>query len=482
MTEQQTIIDALIDHIDKAILKGSVTNEQVAAVLDFLNEAQKGALRKDIPDTANEIITLLKGVIFGNNKGSIDGDGNAKFNNVEVQTFKALEVIANRLSAMEGDYSFTEFGTIDAVEDLGNGTYNLTLRKKSNVDFTALGVDDIIYGVFDSITAGTGSEVYSSFMRSLNVNTTTNILTAVLYPDSEVPDGKNFAPCVGMNLTRRGNSDSPLDGSRNIRQDSWLLSSTEGRIMFLEKVFKPILEQYNYALSIGKLPELDIFKGLPVNKDDMCVYSKNIIAQNYYKVDANGIVSTNEVFRGEWSSSVALGAAPYRRIVNEITSGTGTQINVLEIHTVYHLGCKWACLIDQTTDEPKWNSPGWQFLQGDNSYSIDFESTSGWSFFYGKVDTTVKSKIFFAHIDITDEVMALPSASVQWTRDTGNVPNDNAWLPTFPDNSKKNIVKFTQEDMGPEWLTNLTAKFTFSIFIPIGDQTLPLSSMISFNL
>ena len=38
MSITQDIVDALIDHIDKAIAKGSVTNQQVAGVLYFLNE------------------------------------------------------------------------------------------------------------------------------------------------------------------------------------------------------------------------------------------------------------------------------------------------------------------------------------------------------------------------------------------------------------------------------------------------------------
>ena len=62
----QDIIDKLIDHIDKAIAKGSVTNQQVAAVLDFLNEQSKGLenkfLRKDQPDTAQKVITFLEGL------------------------------------------------------------------------------------------------------------------------------------------------------------------------------------------------------------------------------------------------------------------------------------------------------------------------------------------------------------------------------------------------------------------------------------
>ncbi|WP_455961905.1 hypothetical protein [Bacteroides bouchesdurhonensis] len=63
----QSVIDTLIEYIDKAIAKGSVTNQQVAGVLDFLNEELKKTdskyIRRDIPDKVLEIITFLKGII-----------------------------------------------------------------------------------------------------------------------------------------------------------------------------------------------------------------------------------------------------------------------------------------------------------------------------------------------------------------------------------------------------------------------------------
>lgn len=67
----QDIIDALIDHIDKAITKGSVTNKQVAAVLDFLNEKIKSFavddiedryLRKDVEDWAQKLEHFREGI------------------------------------------------------------------------------------------------------------------------------------------------------------------------------------------------------------------------------------------------------------------------------------------------------------------------------------------------------------------------------------------------------------------------------------
>ncbi|MDC2012230.1 hypothetical protein ABH007_06955 [Bacteroides thetaiotaomicron] len=58
MADNQEVIDKLIDYIDQAILKNSVSNRDVAAVLSFLNERYKnmsgsgGSLTKDIRVTA----------------------------------------------------------------------------------------------------------------------------------------------------------------------------------------------------------------------------------------------------------------------------------------------------------------------------------------------------------------------------------------------------------------------------------------------
>ena len=41
MADQQQLIDELIDYIDKAVLKNSVSNRHVAEVLDWLNEGLK---------------------------------------------------------------------------------------------------------------------------------------------------------------------------------------------------------------------------------------------------------------------------------------------------------------------------------------------------------------------------------------------------------------------------------------------------------
>ena len=111
----QDIIDSLIDHIDKAIAKGSVTNQQVAAVLDFLNERLKKAdgdkyIRKDQPDYTNHLLQLFEGLEIGKffpsmttgTGAGIDNKGNAEVESMKVRSFMMImELIINRLSSVE---------------------------------------------------------------------------------------------------------------------------------------------------------------------------------------------------------------------------------------------------------------------------------------------------------------------------------------------------------------------------------------------
>lgn len=424
--------------------------------------------------TENFVRSMIAGMGAG-----VDERGNMQVESLEVRSYmKVIELIYNRLNAIEGDQTFTDFGTIDTIDDLGNNTYRLGLRKRWDTDFTSMQLDDVLYGCVNNLLK-TG-EYYFSWFRVIARNTMDNTLTVVLYPDSEVPAGKNFPPSTGMNITRRGNSKIPTDGSHNNRQDSWTLSSTDGAILFLQNVYKPVLEQYNYALAIGRLPKLDIFKNLPIGKDDMAIYAKHGIFENLWQIDYNGDVSVKEVNRGSWSLETAQGGKPYRCVVNEVETPNGKKTNVLEVHTVYHLGCKWQCLLDKTELEPRWNSTGWKFLEGDDNYTVDFHSPKGWNFFLGSVNVDITAIVRFGNIDITGDVMALTGVDVQWRRNSGDVPLDNAWNPDVLET--KNKIHLVDDDMGPNWIETRFTEFICTFIIPIGGETRKVEGKTGFKI
>ncbi|WP_129588303.1 hypothetical protein [Bacteroides zoogleoformans] len=401
-------------------------------------------------------------------KGIIAENGRIQADRMELRSsLTVLRLIINEIQAMAGDYSFSDCGYIERVDKIDGTTYKLWMEKRTDTDWTNLDEHDVLLSIVNSLLTG-GTDYYSSWFRCVSKNRNENSLTVVLYPDSEVPGGKNYPPVSGYNVTRKGNATMPEAGETNERAQSWLISSREGRIMFLQNVFKPILEDYNYAISIGRFPSVKMIRKLPISPTDVGIMAKTIVAENFYQADWNGDIIPKKVDRGEWSLAVAQGESPYRNVSHEVTLENQSVVTQLEQHTVYHYGCKWGCVIDKTADEPKWNAPGWILLEGDKNYHLDFTSTNGWQFFHRSVDTVVSAVVSYGNRDITEVLMASDGVQVEWLRDTGNVPADNAWQPTYVD-GKKYAIHLTRADMGSEWGVSVRkVRFVCRVFIPIG--------------
>ena len=130
---------------------------------------------KEKDDYAEGIITFLKDIIVKGpikalskltvgesiidslltGKGIIAENGRIQADRMELRSsLTVLELILNRLAAMEGDYTFSESGTIESVELMDDGTYNLLLKKRWENDFTALQENDIIYGIVNNLASG----------------------------------------------------------------------------------------------------------------------------------------------------------------------------------------------------------------------------------------------------------------------------------------------------------------------------------------
>ena len=242
----------------------------------YLEELRKILINKDREDQTDFLLKFgefIDSMIAGKGTG-IFPNGRIQTDRLEVRgSMSVMELIINEISAMMGDFSFSDCGHIEKVEPVSDGTYKLWMRKETELDFTSLDENDILYSIVNNLKTG-GTDYYTSWMRVLTKNVNDNTLTIVLYPDAEVPGGKNYPPVAGYNLTRRGNSVLPEEGQINERSQSWLLSSREGRIMFLANVYKPILEDYNYAISIGKFPKIEAIANLPISDTDMGIMAK----------------------------------------------------------------------------------------------------------------------------------------------------------------------------------------------------------------
>lgn len=426
-------------------------------------------LRKDQPDATQYLLRLLGGVHFGEfasslmngTGGSIDSHGNAELETLRLRSALIVkELIYNRWSAQEGNTTFTEAGTIDAVKLEDDGTYTLTIRRRWEYDVTAFDEQDVCYGSVNDLAQG-GGHYYDAWFRVLSVNRTANTLSVVLYPDDEVPGGQNYTPQVGMVITRRGNA------TNTERQGFWYISSYEGCICFLDGVTKPILEERNYAIIIGKLKRLSLFDNLPINYLHSYVYCRGIAIQDLLRIDFEGtpVVTLND--RGFWSLEVAQSDNPY-------TVGQDT------VDTVWHYGCRWKCLVTGTTDEPRYAATGWAMIEGNPAFTIDIDSSAGWAFDGGQLTedvpfTTLTVTGTLYNRDVTAHIL---DDDISWTRDTGNVAEDNAWA--IKKASEGKSLPLVADDLGLEFRQKGVCSFKCTATLRDGQETLVTENIITF--
>lgn len=418
----------------------------------------KTFLRKDKSDQTNFLLKFgefIDSMIAGKGAG-IYPDGTAQFESVGIRgALIVKELIFNRWFAQEGNVTYSEAGTIERIELLEDGTYDLYLRRRWDNDITAFAENDVCFGSVNNLLS-TG-EYYDSWFRVLNVMQAENKLNVVLYPDEEVPGGVNHAPEPLMVITRRGN---PVNTER---QGFWYISSYEGCICFLDGVTKPIIEENNYAVIIGKLKRLEIFTNLPINYLHSYVYCRGIATQDLFQIRYDGVVVRKENPRGFWSLDVAQSDKPY------------TQTNEY-YDSVSHYGCEWMCLVSGTLDEPKYGSTGWAMIRGNPAFTIDIDSTQGWQFDSDRITdkddsgdyivfTTLQVTGQLYNQDVTDDIL---DSDVTWTRDTGNVTEDNAWAIKRAAAGKS--LTLTVEDLGTDYINRTSCSFKATALLRDGQQ------------
>ena len=415
-------------------------------------------LCKDRPDRTNFLLKFgdfIDSMIAGKGAG-IYPDGRGQFERLEVRgsaVFK--EVIYNRLNAQEGDTSYSENGVIESVTLESDGTYTLKLRKRWENDFTAFQEGDVVYGIVNNLFS-TG-EYYTSWVRVLSKNIAANSISVLVYPDSEVPGGRNYPPTELMIITRRGNA------INEDRQSYWYLSATTDKcLVWLEGVTKPVLEQNNYYMILGRLPNLDLFDNLPVNYKHSYIFARAGIFGELYRVDWQGLPVQELVDRGFWSAEVASSDNPY----------TNTQERA---DTVWHYGCKWKCLMTGTADEPQYAAAGWAMLEGNPEFTIEIGSTKGWYFDIETFSTTLYITGKLYNRDVTDHIL---DADVSWTRDTGNVSEDNAWAVKRAGAGKN--LPLTIDDLGPNYTNMRVCTFKAQALLRDGQQFEVAENFVTF--
>lgn len=400
LSEDSPVREQFLSRLVDDVAKGNLTFEKMLTVLGlsiFKSGAQFG-----------EFVQSL----YAGKGAGIDELGNAEFESVRVRSyFEAMEFIVNRLSAIEGDQLLTEADTIESVDDLGDNCYGLHLRSKWEGYFTAQYPNNVLKGIINTLTTGSGV-YYTSWMRVNSVNTANNYIEVTLYPGEEVPAGTNYPPCEMMKIARWGNQTDTK------RQSCIYLSSTEGRIVRLTGVTKPIIDRTNYGATFGELPEFLRELDLPIAEGQDYLYARGIVVQDIIRIDYQGKPVSEIVDRGPWSAT----GDYYCEALNPNTGR-------YEISDVWYNGCKYRCAKTGATTAPAWNNTDWAMVEGNPDFTVDFAETD-YLFDPDKFNLTLTIIARLYNTDITADIL---DADVQWTRYSEDangverVASDNAW-------------------------------------------------------
>ncbi|MCM1223081.1 MAG: hypothetical protein NC548_52375, partial [Lachnospiraceae bacterium] len=330
-------------------------------------------LSKIEPDAAQKVIRFLKGAEFGEYvKGfagaGIDEHGNAEFESIESRSYlKVMELIYNRLNALEGNTSFADVGTIESIEVISDTKAKLTMRKRWDGDFTAFQHGDIVYGYVNQLD--TTGVYYKTWGWIDEVDRVENTLTVNYYPGSEVPAQKNFPMTANMIITRWGNllaanaqshraypSVIALQNGEyvNTRQSSFFISCEDGNIVQLLGVDRPILQRGNYGTVLGQIPTGMLPKEVEamLNPQQPYLYARGIIVQDLIRIGYEGLPTTELNYRGVWSLETAKSPTDYYR----------NSYGLYDVVTWN--GYMWQCIVTGNIDEPSEETGTWVNISG----------------------------------------------------------------------------------------------------------------------
>lgn len=444
-----------LDSIEKKIegLAKSGTKVQLQNSLDFLSKRYSDrtpyALAVGGTLTAEDIVRC-KEFMAGLMGWQIDKIGNAEFESGVFRSFLQIyELIVNRQRTIEGDVLMSEGDTIEEViplgiSDEGNERYTLKLHEEWEGYTTAQYEENVCKGIYNDITqrleeAGEGetrlnnATYATSWFKVLAVRPESNEIDVVMYPDDEVPAGRNFAPRPMMKFARWGNAGSQEEQLR--RQEVLYFSSTEGRIMKLFRVTKPIIDQGNVAMVMGTVPEF-LADGVPgINPGENIGYFKTVIAERFVTSPYAGRPQALIVFRGDWDPDEM-----YYDGTEWVEDSGGYERSV-----VVYYGCQWICAKKGTQNHPSWDSVDWALYLGDPSLKLSWTGSED-SVYESNPEITLEAAANICYMDVTDD----PQIKWDWERyserdGVRDTADDDLW--TAAHQNLGNRLELTVADM-----------------------------------
>ena len=242
------------------------------------------------------------------------------------------------------------------------------------------------------------------------------------------------------------------------------MSSTEGRIVKLIGVTKPIIDKTNYGAVFGTLPdfvkELTDADGNPLLIRDGLdyMYVPGIVTMDIIRVDRwTGQPIASYVDRGEYDPAAKYYCA-------SLNPDTG----IYETSDVWYHGCKYRCCKNLTSTAPAWNNTDWAMIEGNPDFIVDFAEPDN-IFDPDNFDTTLTIVAKIHNIVITDDIL---DADVMWTRysedDKGveRVASDNAWALKRANSGKS--IHLTRDDIDFNGYVPKVVRFTATVTLRDG--------------
>ena len=407
-------------------------------------------LRKDQADATNYVLSLLAGAVVGESgQIRLNPDGSITCKRLTVEGSAIFdELVINHQNVLEGDTYFTDRGIIDNIVYLGNNQFRLTLRKMYENDRVTFHAYDVLKCSMNNLDAARTYK--TSWMRVDSVDIPTNSIDVTLYDNEDVPGGVNYAPELTARMIRWGNQLDPD------RQQTFFVSSTDGRFLFLQGVTQPILDEGNYAAFFGVPPSLDILSNLPLNARQPYIFARGLIVQDIIKIDYQGNPYYTPRDLGSWDAT-----HDYIRGYDSVAKG-------YFVDRVWWGGCLWQAAVSNPTRgrEPRYNNADWVCLLGGKNMLMEIWSTNGDSFAAGSTwETELVAELWNAEMQIAENEIG--RQNIVWQRISEDTEGDVAWNIQHAQGTVGMRLSISSTyDVPQPWTAKSKVSFVCSVLMP----------------
>ena len=388
--EQQTLIDIIKTGDNKTPSDYNVFSALLSLAM---------FLRKDKEDSTQYLMRFFGGLDVGSYVPGLLGTGirlkDGKMEADELTLRKRLtvpELVYNRVRVVGNEMWVTEGGEVAEVVADGDSTDNLYWIRLKETDGNVacpFWEDDILRGIVHVRNAeGAFAGFYTVMLRVVAIADDQTF--------SVVPQTAGMVPVEGLVLARQGNF------TNTERQRAIYLSSELGCIRFLEHVDGWDIEPRMIYMQLGTTAGA-VIPGL----EDLPGYNallNNVVARGSFIQISSDQTTEGRIpfYKGAWQA----GQTYY--YYDEVTWN----------------GCRYLCIATSTTAQPAYDSTDWLMTEGDNRFTLEIDSSAGFEFYHGELDTVLTARIRAGMEEITGSVA---SSHVKWTRQSGDAASDTIW-------------------------------------------------------